>query len=129
MLTLLAVRLSIISIHALREESDTLTDCQHCHKPIFQSTLSVRRATSSGVTIWSSPEISIHALREESDPVACLKLSPPYISIHALREESDSHLRQLTTGSRISIHALREESDPARLVACCHNRYFNPRSP
>ena len=33
-----------ISIHALRKESD-LTDCQHCHKPIFQSTLSVRRAT------------------------------------------------------------------------------------
>ena len=126
-----------ISIHALREESDpsrNSTGALHFnfnprspwgerHKmfiwmtvnPLsFQSTLSVRRATSCCQLIARQAEISIHALREESDPQyraqnlyllyfnprspwgerqwtrAFLKINPR-ISIHALREESDSH--------------------------------------
>ena len=55
-----------ISIHALREESDTADD----NTPNPES-------------------ISIHALREESDPRDSGGLSRQTISIHALREESD----------------------------------------
>ena len=59
---------SIISIHALREESDTEIHQIKCTQLGFQSTLSVRRATlymyyGDCQLYW----ISIHALREESD--------------------------------------------------------------
>ena len=37
------------------------------HKPLFQSTLSVRRATSGDGAVTTSRLISIHALRKESD--------------------------------------------------------------
>ena len=57
-----------ISIHALREEGDSL--------PVSLPQLNVR--------------ISIHALREEGDPDASLILGRVIaISIHALREEGD----------------------------------------
>ena len=57
----------IISIHALREEGDSL----------MQEVQSY------------TPSISIHALREEGDgrPVYCIQVN--VISIHALREEGD----------------------------------------
>ena len=59
--------LKMISIHALREESD-------CFR---------RRLGRAG-------GISIHALREESDPLSANRMFHPlHISIHALREESD----------------------------------------
>ena len=74
---------------------------------IFQSTLSVRRATLDLAFASAGVDISIHALREESD--------------HRAAGGSD--------GGCISIHALREESD--KLVACTSSRIgnFNPRSP
>ena len=58
---------SVISIHALREESDFVIPFK-----------------------YADFDISIHALREESD---IREVSPPAggdISIHALREESDA---------------------------------------
>ena len=56
----------------------------------FQSTLSVRRATSIVIDGGKRMVISIHALREESDPTTKkLVLAVRFISIHALREESD----------------------------------------
>ena len=65
-----------ISIHALREESDQLsTNIRHLSCG-FQSTLSVRRATvmmsGKGCRVF----ISIHALREESDPTLFPKSKP-----------------------------------------------------
>ena len=74
---------------------------------VFQSTLSVRRATSKDMLTILDHAISIHALREESDAVA--------------------HF--LAAIGEISIHALREESDQAALpcLPCVGN--FNPRSP
>ena len=57
----------LISIHALREESDSSTP-RHAHQPrSFQSTLSVRRATFPTGNHAVRNLISIHALREESD--------------------------------------------------------------
>ena len=55
-----------ISIHALHEESDR----SHRFPPfarLFQSTLSMRRATRHFTVHSGSVEISIHALHEESD--------------------------------------------------------------
>ena len=39
--------------------------------PVFQSTLSVRRATRRLLPGWNLKDISIHALRKESDPRLC----------------------------------------------------------
>ena len=56
----------LISIHALREESDPVTE-----------------------KVNAVAAISIHALREESDTPFSLIFYTAQISIHALREESD----------------------------------------
>ena len=75
---------------------------------IFQSTLSVRRATATVIRI-------------------CGRLG---ISIHALRKESDFGFRGSVAGKHISIHALRKESDVSGNAAA-HDAIsnFNPRSP
>ena len=57
---------------------------------VFQSTLSMRRATRPPRNQSAAGGISIHALHEESDkmaPVAVVNFGA--ISIHALHEESD----------------------------------------
>ena len=81
----------MISIHALREESDYLYFVKMLLVAVFQSTLSVRRATSfnckylpfltfqSTLSVRRATDfflvdddaliISIHALREESDEI------------------------------------------------------------
>ena len=56
-----------ISIHALREESDTLPVSPEPPPFPFQSTPSARRATISRLPPGKRPKISIHALREEGD--------------------------------------------------------------
>ena len=79
-----------ISIHALRKESDAIMTTPGFTDSIFQSTLSVRRATATPRSEVAGISISIHALRKESD---CRKFhrqtSTINISIHALRKESD----------------------------------------
>ena len=56
-----------ISIHALHEESDSLACCLMVLSDVFQSTLSMRRATVGRVRNSGMRNISIHALHEESD--------------------------------------------------------------
>ena len=56
---------------------------------VFQSTLSVRRATGASGVLEVESVISIHALRKESDSLAISPFSGQHISIHALRKESD----------------------------------------
>ena len=56
-----------ISIHALRKESDRMIVTDSTIEYAFQSTLSVRRATSGNNERTKSFPISIHALRKESD--------------------------------------------------------------
>ena len=55
----------------------------------FQSTLSVRRATGADYEASNRRQISIHALREESVDSMFCNMPRFNISIHALREESD----------------------------------------
>ena len=98
----------VISIHALHEESDLQPLHIYLKFAIFQSTLSMRRATR-----W------LGGLQFADD-----------ISIHALHEESDAKLPVAALVPEISIHALHEESDPAQIPHDTpkHN-HFNPRSP
>ena len=96
-----------ISIHALRKESDWPLACGAVHTHLFQSTLSVRRATVAHAELHNRLVISIHALRKESDP-----------------ERANGH-----RSDAISIHALRKESDLFRDMVAVLSRYFNPRSP
>ena len=56
---------------------------------LFQSTLSVRRATCGKSIFTPFLYISIHALRKESDYCGQQCKHIEYISIHALRKESD----------------------------------------
>ena len=82
-------RFQCISIHVLREESD-----------------SGEQDGSFGYFI------SIHVLREESDGLLKPQIVRCLISIHVLREESDIPWQSCSHRNHISIHVLREESDP-----------------
>ena len=56
-----------ISIHALREEGDSISTSSARNTPSFLSTPSARRATGTLSTMRRQKDISIHALREEGD--------------------------------------------------------------
>ena len=85
----LGIRNRDISIHALRKESDIMLSPSVALANIFQSTLSVRRATRQHARDTDNIDISIHALRKESDFCQHHSHLAVYISIHALRKESD----------------------------------------
>ena len=120
----------LISIHALHEESDGVARRALISASVFQSTLSMRRATGCLKWLEGTPVISIHALHEESDPHSWRLFAKKCISIHALHEESDVRVDVLILSAfGISIHALHEESDRIHRQAHCSQRYFNPRSP
>ena len=78
---------------------------------LFQSTLSMRRATGGRHQTTGGVPISIHALHEESDTCFFPFLRMCWISIHALHEESDRLDEHVADKDMISIHALHEESD------------------
>ena len=125
----------IISIHALREEGDTVSGYTKAQVLKFLSTPSARRATCMRQEQNSSICISIHALREEGDPttpvtVRCMFL---FLSTPSARRATRLNFRASSIvgyfyprpprGGRravhrplrgredISIHALREEGD------------------
>ena len=90
-----------ISIHALHEESDS-DFCAIIMLPLFQSTLSMRRATTLDLVFDAGRLISIHALHEESDPLHAVEGSVRFhISIHALHEESDPVVMHPAHATRI----------------------------
>ena len=98
----------VISIHALREESD------HLQPPADDP----------------QQQISIHALREESDcwsPACCR--SGWYFNPRPPRGERRSGRRADRGHQRISIHALREEGDIHPFLRPFSYFYFNPRPP
>ena len=123
-----------ISIHALLAESDKNTTRQikqACHfyprspcgerpkwassakkSPVFLSTLSLRRATRTGLTCGGGKIISIHALLAESDIILiALSIQPTkFLSTLSLRRATNSAYGALD-GASISIHALLAESD------------------
>ena len=131
----------VISIHALRKESDlAATVPRGCFS--FQSTLSVRRATRISVFRFHAIRISIHALRKESDWMSrkigsvCAKFQStlsvrrathlPRLSLSITLFQSTLSVRRATShrtepqrpNLRISIHALRKESDGSSSTTC-----------
>ena len=79
-----------ISIHALREEGDSTGIYGVTGVLVFLSTPSARRATDQEAQYAAPSAISIHALREEGDFVPLMQFNRlRNISIHALREEGD----------------------------------------
>ena len=118
----------VISIHALRKESDRAFRPTPL-KLLFQSTLSVRRATQLLRNHDQAVNISIHALRKESDRSRRGYKFFDLISIHALRKESDHLSSEYYPIYNISIHALRKESDHRPKTHVNANMNFNPRSP
>ena len=123
-------------------------------RPVFLSTLSLRRATDREFMTIESSKISIHALLAESDERRGQRRPCGIsISIHALLAESDAwawcwptitakflstlSLRRATwylcmyvhNLAHISIHALLAESDSAPAGKRAGRYYFYPRSP
>ena len=79
---------------------------------VFQSTLSMRRATENGSSPDVQLNISIHALHEESDQAALAKelgMSEFQSTLSMRRATGITVRKRLHSG--ISIHALHEESD------------------
>ena len=104
---------SMISIHALREEGDCYSKAINTSGKIFLSTPSARRATwISDSLCQNNTNFYPRPPRGGRPPLAHGAQAHPAISIHALREEGDG---QSSSDSRlsggISIHALREEGD------------------
>ena len=99
----------VISIHALRKESDRPVAGSVPMSLRFQSTLSVRRATQLLRRIIRCETISIHALRKESD--RC--------------RESD---RVRVAGEFQSTLSVRRATGQSSRNGC-GNQNFNPRSP
>ena len=119
-----------ISIHALREEGDTLDGGMVAVRLIFLSTPSARRATCPRWSAPALPKISIHALREEGDQHSLRHLRQPrtFLSTPSARRATKDQIFAIKDAD-ISIHALREEGDlcPFRRAAVCAN--FYPRPP
>ena len=123
-----------ISIHALHEESDGDSWVDGYYSGAFQSTLSMRRATTRARAdpLLTAIFQSTLSMRRATYPVSA-RCEQVYISIHALHEESDRVCVPLPTFTTfqstlsmrratyvahngiaydyISIHALHEESD------------------
>ena len=105
----------VISIHALREEGDDLSDYLTQDQIRFQSTPSARRATHPVLRDPEHGAISIHALREEGDSSGlCSLWGARYFNPRPPRGGRLAVLALLCAGSDISIHALREEGDERR---------------
>ncbi|EEG71141.1 hypothetical protein BIFPSEUDO_03110 [Bifidobacterium pseudocatenulatum DSM 20438 = JCM 1200 = LMG 10505] len=122
-----------ISIHALHEESDQNHHDKKRRSGIFQSTLSMRRATRlipadvleaifqstlsmrrathvKGLGVNPDEFQSTLSMRRATEPSGHVE-PERNISIHALHEESDQFQQPRHRQIPISIHALHEESD------------------
>ncbi len=100
-----------ISIHALRKESDLFRQYTCAPFMLFQSTLSVRRATVVAADDVHHRQISIHALRKESDLAGSIRAgATQFQSTLSVRRATHSVMGRRQS-DRISIHALRKESD------------------
>ena len=98
---------------------------------IFQSTLSMRRATLAVRPVSCSSTAlfqSTLSMRRATDALRWPDLTSE-ISIHALHEESDARQAVPQLGNLISIHALHEESDRQAQRVLAAPLDFNPRSP
>ena len=85
---------TFISIHALHEESDSNLRCADKYNWLFQSTLSMRRATPSTATMRPVRSFQSTLSMRRATKNAAPEIAALMISIHALHEESDPLPRQ-----------------------------------
>ena len=119
-----------ISIHALLAESDISVFWTALSRPLFLSTLSLRRATN-----LKNTASRCRGYFYPRSPCGERRLSYFYI-IKITQFLSTLSLRRATIPDRepaagylISIHALLAESDPTRWAPTCRISNFYPRSP
>ena len=123
--------LNPISIHALLAESDGRASSVAIECRSFQSTLSLRRATSPSRVYRLGGGISIHALLAESDCPAPRKGNTRDLNFNPRSPcgERRYDLQGAIYQAIISIHALLAESDASTGAEFTNQADFNPRSP
>ena len=143
----------MISIHALHEESDKTAIGGFMHIQLFQSTLSMRRATilllfyrdklfkfqsTLSMRRATNSENEFTSLLRFQSTLSMRRATPSCDSLRAahILFQSTLSMRRATRSqalqnafTRISIHALHEESDPHLPDGLHGCGYFNPRSP
>ena len=103
--------LTKISIHALREESDHFRGSSFRLPKPFLSTLSVRRATEPcTMTVIVTKFLSTLSVRRATCPNTDWAPRKIFLSTLSVRRATEILRRRYLLGE-ISIHALREESD------------------
>ena len=119
-----------ISIHALREEGDSLTTAHTSPGRYFYPRPPRGGRPEDGRVEEAVLTISIHALREEGDYGVCFKIGETGISIHALREEGDGAGLLLSTCKQLFLSTPSARRATAR-AGCCWQppRDFYPRPP
>ena len=121
----------VISIHALREESDCCLLLGQVFTFAFQSTLSVRRATMFASIAMVSFTIFQSTLSvRRATKVQSLSQLSFLISIHALREESDPVEYVIINSdnrfqSTLSVRRATKTAEMSYILMA----HFNPRSP
>ena len=120
----------LISIHALREESDQALAYAVGRQVEFQSTPSARRAT------WTHLQKLFTVVNFNPRPPRGERLSAVVTIDAAVKFQSTPSARRATVAyaalggpQLISIHALREESDPLPPGPAAEHKDFNPRPP
>ena len=101
----------MVSIHALLAECDVPQRRFAIHPVQFQSTHSLRSATSGASLIPTDAYVSIHALLAECDIYPATENEHPTVSIHALLAECDRYASATGNIAEVSIHALLAECD------------------
>ena len=120
----------VISIHALLAESDLWSSIFRTSVCLFQSTLSLRRATfRCGGNLIVITDFNPRSPCGERRLIRSLTSPVSSISIHALLAESDAPWRPWSASQGISIHALLAESDKPTGGDVRDRSDFNPRSP
>ena len=122
---------SIISIHALLAESDSIGPLIFSVQPRFLSTLSLRRATHAYMLVlWVLRFLSTLSLRRATVQPRKTEVPGAIISIHALLAESDA--KKTSIAGRITLFlstlSLRRATFASSfsIFWICH---FYPRSP
>ena len=101
-----------ISIHALREEGDSLPTSLALREGIFQSTPSARRATTPSGTARGRPfDFNPRPPRGGRPPTSCRSDRRSLFQSTPSARRATVRCKNLILGQQISIHALREEGD------------------
>ena len=120
----------VISIHALREESDLYNLFCTSFADIFQSTLSARRATLMSIKtadLVFGFQSTLSARRATKAYIS--KCGNPRFQSTLSARRATMDLFKFLYENKISIHALREESDLSLVYFTLDGVDFNPRSP